>query len=201
MGTDANSWRRFSGRLVFCGVLMCSPALAADGPADSGLDRLRSPDRALLDLLRDGAERSGTLKALIERLEVLRGIVYVTQTVALSKGLEGCLLHRVWSSGEDRYLRVLVRWGLPKDYLIALVAHELQHAIEVLEAPGAHDSASIERLFERIGVHQRLGKGRASYETRSALEVQDAVSAELKAPRQVIASRKDPEPEALSPEP
>lgn len=160
---------------VALAVLCWSPTCLGAQTLDSALDRLRAPDRALLEALRDGAQRSITLRTLIRRLEIQQGVVYVTQSVSLSDGRGACLLHRMWGAGETRYLRVLVKWGLPSDYLVALVAHELQHAVEVLEAQEVHDSRSMESFFKRIGVHN-LGR----YETSAALDVQAQVWAELR---------------------
>lgn len=161
--------------VVAIAILCCSPTSIGAQTLGSAFDRLRAPDRALLEVLRGGAERSATMRALVRRLELQQGVVYVTQSVSLSDGRGACLLHRMWGTGDARYLRILVRWGLPSDYLIALVAHELQHAVEVLEAPEIHDSRSMELFFKRIGVHN-LGR----YETSAAVDVQARVWTELR---------------------
>jgi hypothetical protein len=62
--------------------------------------------------------------------------------------------------------------------LVPILAHELQHAIEVLESP-AMTSADIETMFKRRG---NLGAGPV-YETVAAVRVQQQVEAELRAAR------------------
>jgi len=59
-----------------------------------------------------------------------------------------------------------------------LLAHELQHAVEVADAPDARDTESVQRLFARLAV--AFGCGRAScLETQSARDVQNIVRKEL----------------------
>ena len=65
------------------------------------------------------------------------------------------------------------------DRSLITLGHELQHAIEVLEASGATTEAGVDRLFERIWVRV----GASVMETTSAVSVQRAVARELSANR------------------
>lgn len=162
------------------------PAAAREPPHVRELgdeELLRGADALILDAIRDGLDRSPTLRDLVGRLRKWHGIVRVHPALKLSAGLEACLLHQmVITSDGYRVMWVLVRSPETSDYLITLIAHELQHAVEALEA-GAFDSAGMERAFRRLG--ERTTPGRVGengvYETAAADEVQDRVWRELRA--------------------
>ena len=65
--------------------------------------------------------------------------------------------------------------------MIAVVAHELQHALEMLSTAARRDSQSGERLFRRIQARQGLGTSNRILETRTAQDIQAKVVEELKA--------------------
>ena len=67
-----------------------------------------------------------------------------------------------------------------RNRLIALIAHELQHAPEVLAHPEVVDVDSMLPIYARIGVPPT---GRTGYETSAAHAPQDAVFAGLQAKR------------------
>jgi hypothetical protein len=97
--------------------------------------------------------------------------------------MEGCLAPS-WS--RSRYLRVLVAWGLGKERTIMVLAHELQHVREVLEAGSGTGQAAFDALFTRIG-EARLDYPRNRYETAAAEEVMAVVRREIRASRQMNA--------------
>jgi hypothetical protein len=77
-----------------------------------------------------------------------------------------------------RYLRIYVEMGGAKRWLISLIGHELQHAVEVAQAADARTSADLKRVFDRLGVP--LGCHAADcYETRAARDVERATRREL----------------------
>jgi hypothetical protein len=67
------------------------------------------------------------------------------------------------------------RGAVQGDRPIFILAHELQHAIEVLEAPHVSTEHDVDQLFERIGFHASAG----DVETQAALDVERAVRREL----------------------
>jgi hypothetical protein len=68
-----------------------------------------------------------------------------------------------------------------EDRLVAILAHELQHAVEVVHAPEVRDPESLERMFSRLAIPH--GCPSRCYETKASIEVEDAVRDELKAAR------------------
>jgi AcrR family transcriptional regulator len=138
---------------------------------------VRSTEARILALLEQGVARSATLRRLVETLDASDVIVYLEPKFKWQT-LDGYLAHRVIVAGEMRYLRIAVSTHGGSDRLMSVVAHELQHAIEVAEAPDVRDDTSLVRLFERSTIARACGGD--CYETKAALEVQEAVLTELK---------------------
>jgi len=174
--------------LMWAGLLLTGTSAVhampcATGAAASGLpDHIRVTDRRLAVALSDGMRRSPTLRALADRVGELNGIVYVVTAVRVWTGtnhsLQGALSHQVTVAGDRRILRITVTHDY-SDSAIATIAHELRHAIEVLEDPGVRTTEDVDALFERIGT--RVSAGVA--ETGAASEVQRMVAEELRARR------------------
>lgn len=124
-----------------------------------------------------GMARSETFRRLVERVQALNGVVYVNAKYFVqpftNRLLEGALQHRVTEAGPYRLLFVTVapRSGIRP---IPTIAHELQHAVEVLES-GATTERAIDQLFERIGVEVDPW----TTETNAAILAQRAVAKEL----------------------
>ena len=95
--------------------------------------------------------------------------------------LGGYFAHNiVCAGGNIRYVRIAVDIAGLKHRLVSVLAHELQHAVEVAQAPDARDAQSLERLFSRLAVAFGCG-GSNCFETRAAKDVEEIVSAELAA--------------------
>ena len=92
------------------------------------------------------------------------------------------LSHNVVSAGGRRYLHIAVELCGGDIRLVSLLAHELQHAVEVSQDPDARDSEGVARLFARLASTRGCGVSNCD-ETEAALDVQAAVDAELKAAR------------------
>ena len=148
-----------------------------------GTARLRTADERLRLAIRDGYDRSATFRALVDRLAAHKGMVLVHWAPALTSGLNACLLHQIVVTPDGgRVLWVLVKHNEPSDHLVTVLAHELQHVLEVLDA-GVSDTADIEGLFKRVGVRtgsHGLTRRLPVYETDAAQTVQDRVKRELR---------------------
>ena len=154
------------------GVLLAAPA---NPPS-----RVRSTDATILELLREGRERSSTFSMLIDAVDRSRGIVYVEFGDCVFGRLHGCMLPFIAPTGGDRYLRIIVtpdKNRRNRDQLLALIGHELRHAIEVIEHEEVIDVATMELLYRRIGIPitGRVG----GYETSAARVAENAVLSEL----------------------
>ncbi len=77
---------------------------------------------------------------------------------------------------EQRYLRIQVSLTMSPDEMIAVIAHELRHAVEVADAPDVRNETSLVKLYERIG--RRSGVPHC-YETDAAQDAARHVRREL----------------------
>jgi len=146
--------------------------------------RVRSTDPVIVELLKEGGERSKTFRALLDTIGKSRVFVYVESGYCAFGHLNGCLLSYIASSHGDRYLRILVSLDKSRrshDQLIAVIGHELRHSVEVIEHEGIVDAATLEALYRRIGTP--LGGSLRGYETSAARAAEDAVLSELSTPR------------------
>jgi len=78
-----------------------------------------------------------------------------------------------------RYVRVDIDCTLSPRRQIALLAHELQHALEIGERTDIHDAEGMELLYEEIGFQSFENGSHRSYETDAAKAIQRAVEDEL----------------------
>ena len=140
---------------------------------------IRSSDRALNDLLADGYARSATFQGLVDAISMTNTLVYVEAGICAFGHLRACLLPFMATTDKARYLRIVLTRPLDaakKDRLIALIGHELQHALEVAERPEVIDVTSMIAMSRRIGFPL---KGRAGYETSAARAAGTAIFEEL----------------------
>ncbi len=80
-------------------------------------------------------------------------------------------------AGDFRYLRIQIRNDLSRRESIALIGHELQHALEIADAQEVRDSGGLIRLYERIG-HESSGDH--AYDTEAAQDMGRIVRRELR---------------------
>src|SRR5262245_25920958 len=151
---------------------VCNFRVASAQDAEGG-PHVRSEDPQLSNAIRQGLEQSSTFRNLVERLDRLPGIVHVVSSRCGTRlwEPEACLDHRIVVRGGFRFLRVNIYPGESGAKRLALIAHELQHALEVLSDYTITTSEDVERLFEAIGTKRRSG----SFETQAALRVQESV--------------------------
>ena len=141
--------------------------------------RIRPQDPRLVDLLRAGVARSATLRAIVNRLEAGNLIVYVSLSPTLRSSLAGKL---TWMTraGAFRYVKATINTEQSADQMIATLAHELQHALEVSDDDAVSDQRSLLELYKRIGRPSVSGIS-AGWETAAAQETGHQVRRELSA--------------------
>jgi hypothetical protein len=164
------------GAFVWALIVFSSPSPAA------AFDHVRSDQAVIRAWIAEGYSQSATFKALVDEVEGLPGIVYIDATVAVPRGLDGALLHRVVGSRDLPILRVQLRWNLSTAEGIATMAHELQHVAEVLRVGQALDSSRMSALFAAIDTAHDAGSSR--FETEEARQVTTRVRDELGRRRQ-----------------
>jgi hypothetical protein len=143
--------------LMFVMLMTARPA-AADDLFDFE-QRIRTTDPYLRRLLRDGVIASPTLRKLVAHLLASDVVVYLTRAHDLPTSLEGKTTFKGAAAGV-RYLSVCVAWTRLPGVHIATMAHELQHAVEIADAPWVVDERSLALEYKRIGFHSPAPTGR-----------------------------------------
>jgi hypothetical protein len=159
--------------------------LAAPGRATSVDDapglftRVRSTERFMIALIREGYERSPTFRNLVDTLQQSNVIVYVQPAACAGGRIRSCLV-AVGGSSQSRQIRIKVDpRHTTNDRLIATVAHELQHAAEVAEHPEVIDGSGLLKLYRKLAFgrcHEGLSE---ECETTRALATEEKVQEEL----------------------
>lgn len=121
----------------------------ADEPG-SNPNPVRSSTAWGLDIIAEGCARSPSFRSIVDRLRQTNLVVYVEPARHLPGFMIGAT-EFVGVNGDFRYVRVSIRLGSSKKNVIALLGHELQHALEIGLAPEVVDQATLEALYRRIG--------------------------------------------------
>jgi len=153
---------------------VASPAVADLLTGDSR--RIRAMDSRTRHLLQEGVRRSRTFAALVTAIHRTDVIVYVQAMEALPSKIGGRLLLQAVTPHE-RYLRVQIRRSLRLNEAIEVMAHELQHALEVAGEPSVLDEAGLVALYRRIGY---ATSGEHWFDTLAARRTGEQVRVELR---------------------
>lgn len=139
---------------------------------------IRTTERELEELVATGTDRSASFRALVERLEQTNLIVYLQCEAATSTHF-GRLIF-LSNAGGRRYAVVRLRCPLVEYQQLALLGHELQHAVEVGEATQVVDQQSLMAHYRQVGFRARedVGVGLA-FETEAARAMELAVRREI----------------------
>jgi hypothetical protein len=163
--------------LLFFVVLISSRALSAETIPEDRRRHIRTTDPRLIRLVRDGVRTSETLRRLVDRLNRSDVVVYLDcgGSTASSDGR----LTFISAVGGYRYVHVRVARLAAADVQTALIGHELQHAVEIADAPDVVDSPSLVREYQRIGfLSPRLTPG-VSFDSDAAVDAGQRVLREL----------------------
>jgi hypothetical protein len=176
IGNMANR-RRFFRTVVLIAVILSSASRVTAQP----LEHVRAASPSLRGLIDDGLARSGTLRALVDRLGASDVVVYIScgaigSDTALGFGGQ---LQFVSYAGGVRYAQAQLNCGLLRDRQIALLGHELRHAVEIAETPEIVDVASFGRYFASHGFEVSEDTRHRTYETDAAQLTQRFVRRDL----------------------
>ena len=144
--------------------------------ADPHRLRLRPADALARTLLELGRDRSDLFRFLADAIEDSDLIVHVQTAQSLPRQMDGRVQFAAAVEGA-RYLRITVCRDLALDRLVALLGHELMHAVEIAGSRDVRDLASLRALYLRIG-HSHDG---AAFDTRAAVAAGAHVLSELRA--------------------
>ena len=137
---------------------------------------LRALSPSAMELIRESAARSSIVEDLLQQLEETGVVVYLTDV--MPGRVTGPASYLVYLANDERVRYLLVRidrWRTTPDERIALLGHELQHALEVAAAPEVRDAQGLASLYRRIGWEGQKDK----FETAAAQTVGNQVRSQV----------------------
>lgn len=150
---------------------------------------VRPLTREAAELLEDAVRRSPLVRSQVAIIGASDLVVYLTQPFEAEAGEPKGKLQFVSAAGGRRYVLVCVaRWKVLWNERLVLLAHELQHAVEVAAAPDVTDRASFTALFSRIGWQMRAGR----FETEAARQASRRMRSDLQDLRPATPTPTDP---------
>ena len=145
--------------------------------SDVPFPHIRSPEPQMRALIADAIDRSATVRALVARITASDVVVFVACEDDPDVRPSG-RLNFMTAAGGVRYVVIRLK---PKRRAaaIAMLAHELQHAAEIADAPAIVDEHSLAREYERIGYRGHALHGGLAFDTKAAVDVGRRVAEEL----------------------
>lgn len=144
---------------------------------------IRSNDAFVRSLLSKGCQQSPTLRALVDAIGRTDGVVYITTGACPIRALRGCLMHTIEDTGSARYLWIRMNAHGRPSTLVSTMAHELQHALEVLERTDIRSQRDMIDFYQSVASGSLGGVNvttmARAYETRAAIDVGNTVRAEV----------------------
>ena len=160
-------------KLPFLVTILLSAVLTAVVSGQAA-PHIRILDPELKALFEHGLDQSPTLRAVVAEIDATPVLVFAECHFHLPTGVAG-RLNFVTSVKSIRYVRVAVDCLLTPRQQVSLLAHEIQHALEVGRHAEVVDVEAMESLYEGIGfTTDRDGPAR-HFETAAARAVQRAV--------------------------
>lgn len=158
-------------------TLSAAVPTAAESPPDDAHAHVRMTDKRLHQLVHEGLRNSDTFRSLVARLEQSDVVVYFECDGA---GGPAGRLTFVSAAAGIRYLHVRVSRLGSREQQIALIAHELRHAVEIADAPDVVDVASLGAAYERIGyVNHGVATPGVAFDSEAAVRAGHQVLREL----------------------
>jgi hypothetical protein len=151
-------------------ILACLAIVARTAPAGAAAPpqwaHVRPLTEATAALLAEATRRSSIVRDLVAGLEQSDVVVYLSDSTKGSEDEALTYLMFMCRAGGTRYLVVRIDASQTQACRrIALLGHELQHALEVAGAPAVVDTTSLAALYRRIG--WRCGRGQ--FESNAAV--------------------------------
>jgi len=165
-----------SAALMAPPIVALPPAAAVTESAvlEAPTRHIRTTDATMRRLLKRGFRGSPSFAALVTRLQRSDVYVYVEEVPRLPGALEGRMM-MLPRAHQHRYIRIQIALRGDNEDSVAVLGHELQHAVEVAEAEDVFDQDALAKLYQRIGVRG----GEHVYDTVAAQQMGRTVRREL----------------------
>ena len=158
-------------------VLLAGSGLRAQED-ERNFTRVRAADETFRALIREGDARSATFRAIVDEIQASNAVVMVQFGLCANGRFRSCVSH-IGGSATTRTIRILIKPQTTENRLIATIAHELHHALEIIRQPEITTPEQVRALYKRIGKDE-CAKGRSDRcETEAALAVEKRVLNEL----------------------
>ena len=145
-------------------------------PTEARAPRVRPLSNHVADLVQDAAARSPTVARLLAAIEASDVILQIDVRYDLE--VPRAMTHLVTSTAEDRFVRTVINRQMSPWQQIELLAHELQHVVEIAADPNVRDQKAMEARFALLGWREgRYG----AFETAAAIEAERQARRELSA--------------------
>jgi uncharacterized protein YjaZ len=142
------------------------------------LTRVRGADETMRSLIREGDTRSESFRAIVDAIQQSNAVVMVQFGLCAKGQVRSCVSH-VEGDDRQRHIRILVNTRSTNDRVIATIAHELHHALEIIRVPDVTSSEQVLVLYRQIA-KGACAKGLTERcETEAALAAEAAVLGEL----------------------
>ena len=125
---------------------VCFACALLGGAVPPDGSRLRPVSAFEAAVIRDGLCVSPTLRALADRLDTSDLTVHVSVKRFSDRRLAGGLRFLA-ATPTDRALQIEIAFGLDRYARIAMLGHELQHAVEVAETAQIRDQEGFRRFY------------------------------------------------------
>ena len=141
---------------------------------------VRSTDSVVLAALATGIAISNTFRHLLDRLDASDVIVHVERRQGRVR--PSGYTQFIGATRHVRYLRITLTADEVSDAMVAILGHELRHAVETAEVPEVTDQSSYRELYRAIG-RSSCGPPQWCFDTEAAVYAGARVHAELRGKR------------------
>lgn len=162
-----------------------SPRIDAESETGSGpmtrrpSDALRPQSPRVARWLEEAQRRSATVRQLVDRILLSDVIVYLELSPAIGPHTAAAL---TWMADTPsrRIVRATFSGHLGTTAAIAMLAHELQHVVEVADHPAVRSAATLADLYRTIG--HPVGLSGQRWDTMAAIAVEGRARSEASEP-------------------
>jgi len=139
---------------------------------------MRTNDSRMRAAIADGIAGSALFRDLVAQLDASDVIVYVENDCLMPPPLAGRLTF-MSSAGGRRYVLVRIACTIEGRGQIAMLGHELRHAVEIADAESVVDEPSLAVAYRQIGFASNAMPTGAGFDSRAAIEAGRRVWEEL----------------------
>jgi len=137
------------------------------------------PEVMLRPLVEQAAERSPSIRELIDRIEASDLIVYVRMRQFAQSDLNGRVALLSAMPAGQRFLVIELACGRADVVTLSTLGHELYHAVEIADEPSIVDAGGLAAFYARVGSRTGDVQGHLTFESRGAEQMGVRVRREL----------------------